>query len=97
MRRFKQPHAGSGSSLVEYMEADGRGRMGMERAEYRKEVTVARHAYEITVLSPDLDQPGLHAILEGMRELGLDLVSIRQAPRSAGSAPPVPVQAQGRG
>ena len=44
---------------------------------------MARHAYEITVLSPDLDQPGLHAILEGVRELGLDLVSIGRAPRSA--------------
>ena len=82
---------------MEYMEAAGLGRMGMERAENRKEVTVARHAYEITVLAPDLDQPGLHAILEGVRELGLDLVSIRLAPRSAGSAPPVPAQAQGCG
>ena len=58
---------------------------------------MARHAYEITVLSPDLDQPGLQAILEGVRELGLDLVSIRRAPRSADSAPPVPAQAPGCG
>lgn len=44
---------------------------------------MARHAYEITVLSTDLDQPGLHAILESMRELGLELVDVRRAPRSA--------------
>jgi hypothetical protein len=69
----------------------------MERTEHRKEVIVARHAYEIKVLSPDLDQPGLYAILESVRELGLDLVSIRLAPRSAGSAPPVPAQAPGCG
>ena len=67
--------------------------MGTEHAESREEVTVARHAYEITVLSTDLDQPGLHAILEGVRELGLELIDIRRAPRSDDSVPPVPTQA----
>ena len=53
------------------------------------------HAYQITVLSDDLDQPELHAILEAVRELGLELVDIRRAPRSAGSEPAVPAQATG--
>ncbi|MGO8891796.1 MAG: hypothetical protein ACLQB1_19180 [Streptosporangiaceae bacterium] len=33
----------------------------------------------ITVLSADLDQPGLHAVLDRVRAQGLELVGIRQA------------------
>ncbi len=33
----------------------------------------------ITVLSGDLDQPGLHALLDRVRAQGLELVGIRQA------------------
>ena len=34
----------------------------------------------ITVLSGDLDQRGLHAVLDRVRALGLELVEINQAP-----------------
>jgi hypothetical protein len=34
----------------------------------------------ITVLSGDLDQRGLHAVLDRMRALGLELVEIKQTP-----------------
>jgi hypothetical protein len=34
----------------------------------------------ITVLSGDLDQRGLHALLDRVRALGLELVAIKQAP-----------------
>ena len=34
----------------------------------------------ITVLSGDLDQPGLHALLDRVRALGLELVGVKQAP-----------------
>lgn len=34
----------------------------------------------ITVLSGDLDQWGLHALLDRVRALGLELVEIKQAP-----------------
>jgi hypothetical protein len=37
----------------------------------------------ITVLSGDLDQRGLHALLDRVRALGLELVDIKQAPPSA--------------
>jgi hypothetical protein len=37
----------------------------------------------ITVLSGDLDQWGLHALLDRVRALGLELVGVRQAPPSA--------------
>ncbi len=33
----------------------------------------------ITVLSGDLDQPGLHAVLDRVRAQGLELVGIKQA------------------
>jgi hypothetical protein len=33
-----------------------------------------------TILSAQLDQDGLHALLDRMRALGLELVDIRQAP-----------------
>jgi hypothetical protein len=33
-----------------------------------------------TVLSGDLDQPGLYALLERVRVLGLELVRLKQAP-----------------
>jgi hypothetical protein len=33
-----------------------------------------------TVLSGDLDQPGLHALLDRVRALGLELVDVRQVP-----------------
>jgi hypothetical protein len=36
----------------------------------------------ITVLSGDLDQCGLHALLDRVRALGLELVGVRQAPPS---------------
>jgi len=36
----------------------------------------------ITVLSGDLDQWGLHAVLDRVRALGLELVGVRQAPSS---------------
>jgi hypothetical protein len=38
----------------------------------------------ITVLSGDLDQCGLHAVLDRMRALGLELVEIKQAPPRPG-------------
>jgi hypothetical protein len=44
---------------------------------------VARQTYVITVQSADLDQPSLHAILESMREMGLELVDVRRGSRSA--------------
>ena len=37
----------------------------------------------ITVLSGDLDQRGLHAVLDRVRALGLELVEITQAPPSS--------------
>lgn len=37
----------------------------------------------ITVLSGDLDQRGLQAVLDRVRALGLELVAIKQAPPSA--------------
>ena len=37
----------------------------------------------ITVLSGDLDQHGLHALLDRVRALGLELVDVKQAPPSA--------------
>jgi len=37
----------------------------------------------ITVLSGDLDQHGLHALLDRVRALGLELVEIKQASRPA--------------
>jgi len=37
----------------------------------------------ITVLSGDLDQRGLHALLDRVRALGLELVAIKQAPPPA--------------
>jgi hypothetical protein len=45
----------------------------------------------ITVLSGNLDQRGLHAVLDRVRALGLELVEITQAPpgspcRSGGAA-----------
>lgn len=41
----------------------------------------------ITVLSGDLDQPGLHALLDRVRALGLELVGVRQTCRTADSDP----------
>ncbi len=37
----------------------------------------------ITVLSGEFDQRGLHALLDRVRALGLELVDVRQAPPSA--------------
>ena len=34
----------------------------------------------VTVLSADLDQPGLHSVLDRVRALGLELIEIKQAP-----------------
>jgi len=34
----------------------------------------------VTVLSADLDQSGLHAVLDRVRALGLELIEIKQAP-----------------
>ncbi len=34
----------------------------------------------VTVLSGDFDQPGLHALLDRVRALGLELVDVKQAP-----------------
>jgi len=39
----------------------------------------------MTVLSGNLDQRGLHAVLDRVRALGLELVEIRQAPPSSRS------------
>ena len=36
----------------------------------------------ITVLSGDLDQRDLHALLDRVRALGLELVDVKQAPHS---------------
>jgi hypothetical protein len=41
----------------------------------------------ITVLSANLDQRGLHAVLDRVRALGLELVEITQAPPSTRSPP----------
>jgi len=38
----------------------------------------------VTVLSADLDQHGLHAVLDRVRALGLELIEIKQAPPSDG-------------
>ena len=38
----------------------------------------------ITVLSGDLDQPGLHELLDRVRALGLELVGVKQAPPQPG-------------
>jgi hypothetical protein len=40
-----------------------------------------------TVLSGNLDQRGLHAVLDRVRALGLELVEITQAPPSSRSRP----------
>jgi hypothetical protein len=78
--------------------------MVQSRPDAGREASVARHTYEIkvisslgpatreafadmvveveptlTVLSGDLDQCGLHAVLDRVRELGLELVEIRRA------------------
>ena len=37
----------------------------------------------ITVLSGEFDQRGLHALLDRVRALGLELVDVRQVPPSA--------------
>lgn len=39
----------------------------------------------VTVLSGNLDQRGLHAVLDRVRALGLELVEITQAPPSSRS------------
>ena len=39
---------------------------------------------DITVLSGDLDQRGLHAVLDRVRALGLELVEINQTPPQPG-------------
>jgi hypothetical protein len=36
-----------------------------------------------TVLSGTLDQPGLHAMLDRVRALGLELLDVRQAPAAS--------------
>ena len=41
----------------------------------------------ITVLSANLDQRGLHAVLDRVRALGLELVEITQAPPSTRCRP----------
>jgi len=41
----------------------------------------------ITVLSANLDQRGLHAVLDRVRALGLELVEITQAPPSTRGRP----------
>jgi hypothetical protein len=41
----------------------------------------------ITVLSGNLDQHGLHAVLDRVRALGLELVEITQAPPSTRCRP----------
>lgn len=38
----------------------------------------------VTVLSGDLDQTGLHAVLDRVRALGLELVDVKQAPEPLG-------------
>ena len=40
-----------------------------------------------TVLSGDLDQRGLHTVLDRVRALGLELVEIKQAPPSSRRRP----------
>ena len=37
----------------------------------------------VTVLSADLDLRGLHAVLDRVRALGLELIEIKQAPPSS--------------
>jgi hypothetical protein len=41
-----------------------------------------------TVLSGDLDQAGLHAVLEQVRALGLELVDVKVVPRRTGEDVP---------
>jgi hypothetical protein len=45
--------------------------------------TIVRVEPTITILSGEFDQRGLHALLERVRALGLELVDVRQAPPSA--------------
>jgi hypothetical protein len=45
--------------------------------------TIVRVEPAITVLSGEFDQRGLHALLDRVRALGLELVDVRQAPPSA--------------
>jgi hypothetical protein len=42
-----------------------------------------------TVLSGDLEQTDLHALLDQVRALGLELVEVRQAPASPGDPRPL--------
>ena len=58
------------------------GSFGPAAREAFAEMTVAVEP-AITVLSGDLDQCGLHAQLDRVRALGLELVGVRQAPPSA--------------
>jgi hypothetical protein len=57
------------------------GSFGPAAREAFAEMTVAVEP-AITVLSGDLDQCGLHALLDRVRALGLELVGVRQAPPS---------------
>jgi hypothetical protein len=45
--------------------------------------TVVQVEPTITVLSGEFDQRGLHAVLDRVRALGLELVDVRRAPPSA--------------
>ncbi len=45
--------------------------------------TIVQMEPSITVLSGEFDQRGLHALLDRVRALGLELVDVRQAPPSA--------------
>ena len=45
--------------------------------------TIVQMEPSITVLSGEFDQRGLHALLDRVRTLGLELVDVRQAPPSA--------------
>jgi hypothetical protein len=42
----------------------------------------------VTILSGDLDQDGLHVVLDRVRALGLELVEIRQGPGRPPAAQP---------
>jgi len=59
--------------------------IGSFGADVREEFadTIVQMEPSITVLSGEFDQRGLHALLDRVRTLGLELVDVRQAPPSA--------------
>src|SRR5690349_24895069 len=55
------------------------GKLGPSAREAFADVVIEAESAS-TILSAQLDQPGLHALLDRVRALGLELVDIQQAP-----------------